>query len=783
VLPPSTCHESRNIYLSTSADLPCAFYEFISSLSVRFANMEATNEMDRTDQWQAKLCEHCQAIDFNHIMTEYYTTDVHGLHSDTPLFQFGTVDEVNTRASHCTFCDMVAKAYNTVHVQRRPETQWRLCSEPRSVGFLESRRELRVLVAKLKTIQIYDGGGGVFNYHQFEMLPTQQPLPNSSRTGGDLPEEQVQSTLASQWPLARVLPASVDIHRMQQWRDLCHARHGDTCEYPAWLDQGVSPTGFRLLDVQDMCIVPVDTNVPPYAVLSYVWGASDLEHDSYTTQSTNLGERTQAQSLLNVHLPQTLKDATSLLPKIGLRHLWVEALCVLQDDASDKVMQAAQLGIISARAEFTMIAATNLSGSDGLANLRARKPLQNRRTVQLADDLHFTALSSPAYVHLFNNSDTGASPWLRYASSLLRGLTSKRLLIFNEHEISWECLQDFWCEGLALEDSDPRADGDIPVREKRVSSRFEPGTLPSLLFRYSGLRVFPHQNESDYVDILASILRCFAYTTGEVFHWGLPCSRFSSALTWKCSTLPPIKLSPEGYAMPDSNPEQRRRALYPSRGTSGSMTHIGIPSWSWLGWLGAFLGFYNGIKEQLYDEPRWYKISLNGGVLPVSMVSAEETNQPTRAPWHESQDQGFPPGFFEPSPPAAHFVDSGKIGAWVSTGRLRVSKDGSISATTQHQLHKAALHWSAGPNRLQYGADDSGEEEYDFVAVAHDNRCKMCFRHGVRPADKIRSHVHLLWVEWMGGEGRDEAERKGACCVDEEVWMRAKREWKWVVLT
>ena len=773
--------------------------------------MEATDKLDRTHQWQAKLCEHCQAIDFNRIMTECYTTDVHGQHFDTPLFPFGTVNEVESRASHCRFCDIVAKACNTAYVQRTPETQWWLCSEPRSVGFLESRRELRVLVAKLKTIRISPGGGSVANHHQFEMLPAQQPLPDPSRTEEDVSAENGQSSLASQWPLARVLPAFLDIHRIKQWRDLCHARHGGACEHPAWLDAGDRLAAFRLLDLQEMCIVQVDTNVPPYAVLSYVWGTSDLQH-SCNTQSTNLGVRTEALSLLNVELPQTVKDAASILSRIGLRYLWVEALCVVQDDASDQSVQAAQLRILCARAEFTMIAATNTSGTDGLSNLRARKPQQNQRTVQLADDLYVTSLPSPAYVHAFNNSDTGASPWLRYVSSLQQALTSKRLLIFNEHEISWECLQDFWCEGLALEDPDPRADEDIPKREKRASSRFEPGTLQSLLFRYSGLRVLLHQNPGDYVINLTSILRCFTYVTGEVFHWGLPCTRFSSALTWKCSTLPPIKISPEGYAMPDPNPEQRRRALYPSRGTGGSVAHIGIPSWSWLGWLGAFLGFDSGVKEQLYDEPKWYKIGLSGEILPVSMVSANETNQLTRAPWHEPQGQGFPPGLFELTPPSADFVDSGKIGAWISTGRLRVShkrentatcdvhllinneeynpsdgntKDGSSSSSragAQHQLHKDALRWSALPDRLLYGSVDSGEEEYDFVAVAHDNRCEMCGRHSLRPAIKVRSHVHLLLIEWTAGAEKSEAERKGVCCVEEEVWMRAKREWKWVVL-
>ena len=752
--------------------------------------METIGEMNHADQWQIRLCEHCQKVDFNRIMYEYYPTDVSSLHHDAPLFQFGTIDEVNTRASHCKFCDIVSKAYNAKYVQRGPETQWWLCSEPRYVGFLESRRELRVLVAKLKMIQFYNGGRSTINHHQFELLPTQRQLADSSGPQ-DIAGEQ-QTSASQKWPLVRKLSASADLSLIQRWRDLCHTRHGDTCDLPAWLDTEEGLTGLRLLDVQEMCIVQIDTSPPPYAVLSYVWGASDLEHIC-TTQSTNLSKRTRSKSLMNVHLPETIKDAIYLLPKIGLRYLWVDALCIVQDDSADKAVQVAQMDVIAARSELTIIAASNASRSQGLANLYTRKPLQDRVTVQVADDLQFTCPPSPSYVHSFNNSDTESSPWLRYASSLQQCLNSRRALIFTENEISWECLQDFWCEGIVLEPPDPRAREDTPVRAQRISRRFQPQTLHSLMYRYSGLRVSPNQNESSYVQILASILRRFTYTTGETFHWGLPCSRFTSALTWVCSTIPNIKMSPHGYAVPDPNPEQRRRVLCPSRATSGSITQINIPSWSWLGWLGFFLGFYDGIKEQVYHEPRWYKIGLNGEMVPVKMASDDGTDSLTAAPWHESQN-GLPRDFTSPLS-SANFVDSGKIGAWVSTARLRVSDKfvnipnhfegphGRVwcvwcaswdvrtlneehscekrNDNDAHLLHKETLHWSAGPERSRSGSNDGGEADYDFVAVAHDNRCTMCFQHSGEPADKVRPHVHLLWIKWLGEVGREQAERKG----------------------
>ena len=767
--------------------------------------MEDINEMDGADQWQTKLCKHCRGIDFNKIMNEYYNTDVHG---PCRLFQFGTVDEVKTRASHCQFCDIVSKAYNTDHIHRGPETQWWLSSELRYAGFLESRRELRVLAASLKTIQVYDDGRSESNHHQFNLLPAQRPLPSSSGPR-DLTEEQLRTSAAKKWPLARALSTSTELRCLKNWRNLCHTRHGDACELPVWLDPEESPKGLRLLDVEEMCIVQIGTIVPPYAVLSYVRIASDREQ-TYTTQSANLSERRRYKSLMDVDLPQTIKGAISLLAQIGLRYLWVDALCVVQDNVSDKAVQVAQRDILAARAELTIIVAPKSSGSDGLASLNTRELLHDSAIVQVADDLHFQSSLSPGYVHLFNNSNARDRPWYRYASLLQQSLNSKRALILTEDGVFWECLQDFWCEGIELEPPDQRAREDTPPRP---SSRFEPEALRALMFRYSGTSVSPHPDESNYVDILASVLRRFTYTTGEAFHWGLPCNRFSSALTWVCSTMPSIKMSPHGYAIPDPNPEQRRLTLYPSRGISGSIAHIRIPSWSWLGWLGAFLGFCGGAKEQVYHEPKWYKIGLNDEAIPVRTDYGAVTDRLTGAPWHGSQ--GCIPPDFAPIPSSATFVDSGKIGAWVSTARLRVSDKcentphsagplGSVWCSSwdvhtlnEHQpsmekddgtnepklrLHKAALHWFAGPKRIRYASDEGGAADYDFIAVAHDNLCEMCFWFGVAPAAEVRSHVHLVWVEWKGGEGRSRAERKGACCIEEEVWMKAKREWKWVLL-
>lgn len=100
-----------------------------------------------------------------------------------------------------------------------------------------------------------------------------------------------------------------------------------------------------------------------YAAISYCWGTNeDAEKQLKTTRNT------LQQHLLEIELQdmlQTIADAVELCRAIGLRYLWVDALCIIQDDNDDWTREAFEMSNIYANSFITFCVVTGSSCSAG----------------------------------------------------------------------------------------------------------------------------------------------------------------------------------------------------------------------------------------------------------------------------------------------------------------------------------------------------------------------------------------------------------------------------------
>ncbi|KAJ6006655.1 hypothetical protein N7451_004599 [Penicillium sp. IBT 35674x] len=103
-----------------------------------------------------------------------------------------------------------------------------------------------------------------------------------------------------------------------------------------------------------------------YATLSHCWGGATLEIPSLTTK--NYEKFLQRITIMD--LPQTFQDAIQLTRRLGLRYLWIDSLCIMQDSREDWLDQSAVMGSIYQGSYLNIAATKSTDPSGGLFTTR-----------------------------------------------------------------------------------------------------------------------------------------------------------------------------------------------------------------------------------------------------------------------------------------------------------------------------------------------------------------------------------------------------------------------------
>ncbi|PSS18829.1 hypothetical protein M430DRAFT_101556, partial [Amorphotheca resinae ATCC 22711] len=151
----------------------------------------------------------------------------------------------------------------------------------------------------------------------------------------------------------------------------------------------------------------------PYVALSHCWGTSKVPISCKTTRGNILNHQKQ---ILTSNLPSTFQDAVYIARKLNIRYLWIDSLCIIQDDADDWEIESAKMASIYQNAYLTIAATASASSQDSLLNPR----------------LPATSLRK--------------SPLLRRAWAFQEMILSPRVLHFAEDQLYWQCRNDLFSE-------------------------------------------------------------------------------------------------------------------------------------------------------------------------------------------------------------------------------------------------------------------------------------------------------------------------------------------------
>lgn len=157
-----------------------------------------------------------------------------------------------------------------------------------------------------------------------------------------------------------VTTTEIDIDLVQYWTTRCEHQHAEKCAAPHLDDTG-GRRGFslRAIDVYQMCIVDLSEQ-EEYVALSYVWGGVP----AYRLLKSNVYTLMEWGGLIEEwsKIPQTIRDAIQLTQRMGRRYLWVDSLCLIQDDYDDMKLGVNSMGDIYEQS-FLAIVAANASES------------------------------------------------------------------------------------------------------------------------------------------------------------------------------------------------------------------------------------------------------------------------------------------------------------------------------------------------------------------------------------------------------------------------------------
>ncbi|KAK8123102.1 hypothetical protein PG984_011772 [Apiospora sp. TS-2023a] len=183
----------------------------------------------------------------------------------------------------------------------------------------------------------------------------------------------------------RLDPCFIEIKLLNDWKRTCTEHHGDTCVNR--LTRLSHPLSY-LIDTQQMCIVPTAPDMT-YVALSYVWGQVRM----LKTTKENLESLQKPKTLTNLkdQLPRTIQDSIELVPLLKERYLWVDSLCIPQDDEKVAQLNIGQMAAIFEAASLTIVACDGRDAEFGLRGLRhSSHPRSLRGILPLAPGMTLT---------------------------------------------------------------------------------------------------------------------------------------------------------------------------------------------------------------------------------------------------------------------------------------------------------------------------------------------------------------------------------------------------------
>lgn len=408
----------------------------------------------------------------------------------------------------------------------------------------------------------------------------------------------------------------------REWMRFCDDEHPQCRSMAGIKAAGSLPT--RVLDIGDtenhvtrLCISKETGISGQYAALSHCWGGK-IDHRLTLKNLDKMKAGIEVATL-----PKNFQDAIRICRELNLRYLWIDALCIIQDSASDWDVEAAKMASTYAGSAVTISALESPSSDEGILSTR-----RSTRVIVQPDIVVQRKL--PEFFDLLETCHLGTRGWC-----LQERLLAPKIIHIGKSILYWECRTGYaaedapWKDYIERHSSSPRVSAFAEMRKNFPAQASEPDWKQWYLAvgEYSTRQLsFP----TDTFPALAGVATIFQDTFGRskcTYVAGLFVEDMAEGLLWGPQKAFRISKAP-GF-------NQCSKLQRP--------TEIRAPSWSWASVVGPIefdFGAYkaNNTCEILGVHTTPGKLNnvmakdLQGSILSVRGFVGEVEYQPYSIP-------------------------------------------------------------------------------------------------------------------------------------------------------
>ncbi|KAH6878354.1 heterokaryon incompatibility protein-domain-containing protein [Alternaria rosae] len=247
------------------------------------------------------------------------------------------------------------------------------------------------------------------------------------------------------------------------WDKNCLAKHsrctrtGDSAFLPTKIlefEDGSNPTTCRLVLREEIY------SNSRYTALSYRWGTAGKPGKLCLLQSTF---DTIRSGLPLGSLSKTYVDAIHVTARLGIRYIWIDALCIIQDSPKDWRVEAATMQAVYRNSYLTISAVAGAHDDSGL--FYSRDPAKVQPTVV---NIAYTSYDKPKTFVCSDETQAVEASFRLGNVTRKRGwcpqerLLPCRVLHFGSQQVFWECHEQHASETMPWSMSYGHWDRDLP---------------------------------------------------------------------------------------------------------------------------------------------------------------------------------------------------------------------------------------------------------------------------------------------------------------------------------